>query len=220
MFTFLIQKQSRILLELLQLYYPAGAKIIDLTFGKGRLWADVFASPTLRAMYPVTACDASPAPDAEGGVTAVKRNLFSDTYDDLGLHDVAVYDPPYLVQRVSFDYANVSSRSWGASDLEKFTTNSSVEVFNYRVECVREKARTFLKPGGQLLVKILDPRKDTKLICHHLSVANILMTDFELVDIAVYERIGPSTNNIRGHLHNLHGYWLAFQLKESGESKQ
>jgi hypothetical protein len=212
-FTFLVDEQGYIFRRLLELYYPNGARVIDLTFGKGKLWAEIFRNPLLRAMYPVTACDAAPDANAVRGVLAVKKNLFTDNYDDLGLHDVALYDPPYLVDRVSFDYVGASSRSWAASDLEKFTSNSSVEVFNFRTECLRRKATSFLKPGGTLLVKVMDPRKDGCLIAHHINIVNTLSPSFELTDVAVYQRLGASTWQIEGHLHNLHGYWLTFRLR-------
>ena len=213
----LLDEQAKILLELLQLYYPNGAKVIDLTFGKGKFWSEVFANPALQAKYPVTACDASPDPNAIGDVLAVKKNLFTDDYENIGLHDCALYDPPYLVQRASFDYGDASSRSWAASDLEKFTSNKSVELFNYRVECLKQKAHTFLKPHGLLLVKVLDPRVDGKLIPHHLNTANILSDTFELIDIGVYIRLGASTWKIRGNLHNLHGYWMTFRFRDRTE---
>jgi DNA modification methylase len=219
-FTAFLEEQSRILRDLLEEFCPTGASVIDLTFGKGRLWAEILRKPWLRALYPLTACDASPDPAAVGGVQAVKKNLFTDEYGDLGLHDVAVYDPPYCVQRVSFDYGKVSKRSWAAADLEKFTTNPSVEVFNYRVECLRQKAPTFLKLGGLLLVKVMDPRKDGRLIPHHINVVNTLAPSFDLVEEGVYVRLGASTWQVPGHLHNLHGFWLVFRLRAAQPSSQ
>src|SRR5208283_2288797 len=103
-------------------------------------------------------------------------------YGDLGLHDIALYDPPYLIDRVGFDYPNASSKSWAAQGAEKFTSNRNLKVFNDRIECLKQKAPMFLRSGGLLLVKIMDPRKDGSLIPHHISIANLLRDTFELVD--------------------------------------
>jgi hypothetical protein len=218
-FTLFLSEQPHILRELLEEFCPSGAKVIDVTFGRGRLWSEILGNPGLRAKYPVTPCDACPDQKAVNGLLAVRRNLFTDDYDDLGLHDVVLYDPPYLVDRISFDYAGASTNSWAASDLERFTSNPSVDVFNLRTECLRRKAPTFLKPGGLLLVKVMDPRKAGELIPHHINVVNTLRPSFKLTEEAVYVRLGASTWQIPGHLHNLHGFWLTFRLREHSGSE-
>jgi len=216
-FTLLLNEQPKILLELLELYFPARrkVKVIDLTFGRGALWSIILQNATLRSKYQLTACDASPDSNAVAGVQAIRKNLFTDDYTALGLHDAAVFDPPYLVERLSFDYEQASKKSWSANNLERHTSNPNVAFFNRRVEALKQKASTFLKPGGLLLIKIMDPRKDGTLITHHINIANILNDSCELVDLAVYTRMGATTWKINGHLQNLHGYWMTFKLRKS-----
>jgi len=45
--------------------------------------------------------------------------------------------------------------------------------------------------GGLLFVKVMDCRKDGKLHPHHITVTNLL-TNFELIDLAVYIRQGAN----------------------------
>lgn len=218
MFTFQVNDQDEILRQLLALYFSrrTQVRVIDLTYGRGALWSAVLNEPALRAKYKLTRCDA--VPTVKG---VKKRNLLTDDYSKFGQHDVALFDPPYLVGRRAFDYSKkqTSKKSWAKTGgLKKHTSNQTLEEFNRRVECLGDKANQFLKPGGLLLVKVLDPRKDGTLIPHHVTIANILHNAFELVDIGVYLRMGATTWKINRHLQNLHGYWMAFRLRDRTES--
>jgi len=199
--------------SLLELYYPRTpkVKVIDLTYGKGHLWKIITNDPTLRRKYRVTACDAKPA-----SRNVKKRNLLTDNYSNLGRHNAAIFDPPYLIKRVSFDHPKKTRNSWSSDrNPAKYTKNQSLQEFNHRVERLSEKAHTFLKPNGLLLVKIMDPRSDGILIPHHFNITKILSDRFELIDLGIYVRMGPTTWKLRGHLQNLHGYWLVFKLKSA-----
>lgn len=213
-FTLFFDDQGEIVRRLLQVYFPSRrtVKIIDVTYGRGALWSTVFGDPAMRRKYHVTKCDAIPT------VKGVKRrDLLTDDYSRLGQHDAALYDPPYLIGRQSFDYGRkqTSQKSWAKTGgLKKHTSNQTLEQFNRRVECLRDKAQSFLRPGGLLIVKVLDPRYKHRLICHHINIANALRASFELIDIGVYVRQGASTWKINGNLHNAHGYWLMFRLRD------
>jgi hypothetical protein len=208
-FTLFIDDQCEILKKLLELYYPHGARIIDLTYGKGNLWKKIQADKTLRAKYKITACDAKPT-----SRKVKRKNLLTSDYTKLGKHDCALFDPPYLIKRTSFDYQQVRKNSWSADkNRKKYTQNQSIDIFNQRVKSLAEKAHTFLKPNGILLIKIMDPRHNGELIPHHHNIINLLSNKFELIDLAIYVRLGATTWKINGHLQNLHGYWEAFRLK-------
>lgn len=154
----------------------------------------------------------------------LKRSLFIDSYSDLGLHDVALFDPPYLIGRNSFDYSvKVATggqlipmqyqgpRSWGF-EIAKYVQNQTLELFNERVRQVNLKAPTILNEKGLLFVKIMDVRHDGALIAHHSNIIRDL-THFEIVDLGVYVRQGATTWTIKGHLQSLHGYWMIFRKK-------
>ena len=92
-----LQPQAEILSDLLQTYYPKGCRCIDFTFGTGSLWWKVKESPALAPLYPITACDAVPNEKLRVMDSINQKNLLSDDYSELGLHDVGVFDPPYLI---------------------------------------------------------------------------------------------------------------------------
>lgn len=242
-FTVMLSNQADQLADLLQLYYPQGCKILDFTYGKGALWWRVFETPYLNEMYKVTACDAisdpkentlegylpdeaqAPIPTKQEKVNV--KNIFTDDYSDLGKHELALFDPPYLLGRNSFDYSvkvgtggmlipmqYQGPRSWGASDLARFTRNQDLPTFLKRVECIADKAPSILKPKGILIVKVLDVRNKGHLIPHHINITNIMQKNFELIDTGVYIRQGSTTWRVKGHLQNLNGFWLAFQLRD------
>src|ERR1019366_8469201 len=126
-----------------------------------------------------------------------------------------VFDPPYLIGRMSFDYAlsksNLSQNFQGREGFtEKHVSNQSIEQFNARTAALNVKAAQCIEEGGRLLVKVMDPRHNKKLVPHHINIVNA-MTNFQLTDIGVYVRQGATTWRVDKSLQNLHGYWLCFQ---------
>ncbi|MHB8603385.1 MAG: hypothetical protein ACYC9R_12200 [Nitrosotalea sp.] len=165
--------------------------------------------------------------------TVIQKNIFNDSYAELGSHKFGVFDPPYLYgNRQAFDYPaggmdglieKVNSshitpmqlqgpRSWGANGLKKFVGNKSVEEFEERLRKLNEKAPTVLEPKGVLIVKVMDPRHDGKLITNHTKCENLL-TNFEVTNIGPYIRQGATTFSTEKNFQNLHGYWMTFRLK-------
>jgi hypothetical protein len=240
MFTVSLANQADILEQLLQLYYPEGCKIIDLTYGTGALFWNIYEKPRLREIYSVTKCDAEPSIEGE---EIHRLDLTHDDYSHLGLHDVALFDPPYLIGRPSFDYpasskvlnSNISGtqllavqfqgkRSWSSkaraktqeNGINRFVANMTLEVFNERLKGLARVAPTVLKERGILLCKIMNPRHNGKLVDHSWNIKSILSPNFDLVDELVYIRQGATTWKVKGHLQNLHGFWLVFQKRLEG----
>ena len=223
-FSVFLQPQAEILADLLQAYYPKGAKVIDFTYGTGGLWWKVKESPLLAPLYPITACDAAPNKKLAGVGNIHKKDLLRDDYSDLGLHDVGVFDPPYLIGRGSFDVPNAKKgvvptalqgpRSWSQDELGKYTTNRTVTDFNQRVEGLRQRAPQAIKRGGLLLVKVMDVRNNGSLVPHHVSCINILSKSFDYIDTGIYIRQGATTWKPKEGLQGLHGYWLVFRLRK------
>src|ERR1700722_13903203 len=91
MFTIQIDDQAQILERLLKVYVEPTARIIDFTYGKGGLW-------NFKHTYDVVKCDKEP----DEGDT--KKDLCADDYTDLGMFQAGVFDPPYLIGRMKFDY--------------------------------------------------------------------------------------------------------------------
>ncbi len=231
MFTVLMDNHADIWERLLEFYYPGGARVIDFTYGTGAIWWNIFEKA--KTKYSLTRCDAAPNEKVKGEGVIVK-DLTRDDYSELGLHDCAVFDPPYLIGRNSFDYPSKSKvldsniagtqvlamqyqgkRSWAANKLNKYVANATLQVFNDRVLGLNQRSPSALKDGGLLFVKVMDPRHDGSLIAHHINIVNAL-TNFRLSDLGVYIRQGATTWKVKGHLQNLHGYWMVFQ-KGCGE---
>jgi hypothetical protein len=228
LFSIFLDNHAEIWERLLEFYYPNGARVIDFTYGTGAIWWNIFEKK--KVQYTVTRCDAAP----NGKVLkedVFTKDLTKDDYTGLGQHDAAVFDPPYLIGRSSFDYPNKSkvlnsnitgtqilamqyqgARSWAANKLDNYVANPTLEVFNQRVRGLNERAPTVIKDAGLLFVKVMDPRNDGSLVAHHVNIINAL-TNFQLIDLGVYIRQGATTWKVKGHLQNLHGYWMVFQKK-------
>ena len=91
--------------------------------------------------------------------------------------------------------------------------NPTLDTFIERLNGLNIAAEQTIKAQGLLFVKIMDCRKDGKLITHHITAIQKL-TNFELIDLAIYIRQGATTWETKQHLQNLHGYWLIFKKRE------
>lgn len=221
-----MQPQAEILSELLQTYYPRGCRCIDFTFGTGSLWWKIKESPTLAPLYPITACDAAPNEKLKAIDSISQKNLLTDNYSELGLHDVGVFDPPYLIGRPTPFSAMTRSggssvvpngfRSWDSTNLARYTSNPTVEDFNRRVDALNRVGDQAISPNGLLLVKVMDIRNEGHFVTHHISVANILSRRYDLVDIGVYVTQRPFTWKSKQRLQGTHGFWEVFRLKTNG----
>jgi hypothetical protein len=230
MFTVSLENQADIVEKLLQLYYPQGAKIIDFTYGTGAIWWNVFEKPFLNEKYQITKTDAEPSTKLKEPIHTL--DLTKDDYSQLGKHDIGVFDPPYLIGRPSFDYLSngkvldsgiagtqkvismgfQGKRSWSSTNLNKYVCNLTRSVFDERVDGLKIKADQTIKSEGLLFVKIMNPRNNGKIIDHVYTIKQKLQ-NFELMDELIYIRQGATTWKVKGHLQNLHGFWLIFQKK-------
>ncbi len=230
MFTITLDKHADNLERLLNLYFPKrkNVKIIDFTYGTGALEWNVNDTCWCcgQRHFVFTKCDKEPSPKLPDFKEIHVKDLFTDDYSDLGLHDGALFDPPYLIGRDSFDYsAKVShlgqlipmqyqgKRSWGANRLEKYVANPTVEHFNRRVKHLNDKAPTVLKESGVLFVKVMNCYYKKHYIAHDVTITNLL-TNFELIDKITYIRQGATTWTTKNHAQNLTGYWMVYRVRE------
>jgi hypothetical protein len=245
MFTVSLANQADEFEDLLENYFPDGARIIDFTYGTGALYWSLYANERLQGLYTFTKTDASPSDRVKDKEEIIKLDLTKDDYSHLGLHDVGIFDPPYLIGRPSFDYpskskvlnSNISGtqvlamqyqgpRSWAAQKLDKFVCNLKPEVFRERLNGFARVAPTVIKDDGLLFVKLMNPRHDGKLMDWTFETKVALMKDFEKIDEQIYIRQGSTTWKPRKgkdengrvkykHLQNLHGFWTIFQKRKS-----
>ena len=235
MFDVLHERSAEIIADLLQLYYPRGAKIIDFTFGTGALWWKIFETPELCKKYKVTACDAVPFDSKEAqaprGFRVTKRNLLEDDYGDLGKHDVGLVDFPYRIGKPSSTKANegrpvaiqlMGPRSWAASkgDTSRFMYNESEESFNERADALNRKAPSCLKPRALLINKIMNVGDGKGRLVPHAYNCWRLLTNFELIEDPIYVRHDTGPYRRRGQLERIHGHFQIFRLKEEKVSSK
>ncbi len=222
MFTVFLNNHAGIIADLMSLYFPKQAKIIDVTYGTGALWWKILEDEEMAKKYQVTACDAVPNQNPKIKEKINQRSLLTDNYDDLGVHDALVFDPPYLIGRTCFNYSHTEKlegpRSWSSDKLPKYVANPTIEAFDERVRGLLRIAPTVLKPNGILIVKVMDPRHNGQLIDHHIRIVNILREKFDLIDHGIYIRQGATNFKIKGHLQNLHGHYLIFRLRLTNSS--
>src|SRR5262249_31133851 len=153
MFTVQLDHQAAQWQRLLKHYFPDGAKIIDFTYGRGGLWAE-----TDPDAYPVVRCDRV-ADNREADV--VIKNILTDDYPDLGHFHGGLYDPLYLIGRMSLDYRLSKKKHTLSRDFqgergftERHVCNQSIEVFNERIVALNDKAASVIDDGGLLFVKV------------------------------------------------------------------
>lgn len=198
MFSLQIDLAFTIWHRILETYCSPGSSIIDFTYGTGSLWKNV---PNI---YNLTKCDAQPSTFEQTKLPGIihQKNILTDTYD--GIYDYGLFDPPYM-----FGKSRNISKSVKSDWTRINVNNKNPDEFNARVLCLNEKAKCVNK---LLFVKILDPRYKGKIYPHHNNIINML-TNFNIVDIIVYLRLGATTFTVKQGTQNLHGYWMVFERK-------
>ncbi|MHA1288547.1 MAG: hypothetical protein ACTSPB_14175 [Candidatus Thorarchaeota archaeon] len=184
--------------HILEFYLPDKSKILDVTYGAGKLWQSVN-----QVSYPdwnVTKNDV----DLE-----VKADYH---YDFENLHkigindfDAVIYDPPYLYGRSSYIFYYQTDEDW--------TQNKTKWTVDAQVKCAQQLNNALpnlLRDDGFLIVKIMDSRENGKLVCNHDIIINE-MTNLELKDIIIYVRLGVGVFKNNVSPQTAHGYYLIFQ---------
>lgn len=229
---------ATILRDFILNYDLNSGRIIDFTYGKGGLWkAKIWPNGKQASFwekygkFELTRCDAEPDAEAmeKDKITIIKKDLLTDDYTDLGMHDCGVFDPPYLYGHKVFDYDDdkpgdyatpismqkQGKRSWGTDS--KFSENKNPSVFIERAKALNRVAPQCLKPGAYLFVKVMDVRFKTKLIKNHDLVEDCL-TNFECYGLFVYPAGGAKTWT--NHAEGSHGFWLCFKLITDSKQAQ
>lgn len=151
--------------DVLELYAPAGSKIVDLTYGKGVFWKNVDKSK-----YNLVTNDL---------VTEADHHCdFRNTPFPDNDFDMAILDPPYMH----------SSGSIKESIASCYANNTSVRLRNQKE--VRQlyfdgiaEARRILKKGGILAIKCQDMIESGKQNWNHVQFMNA--EGFECEDLFV-----------------------------------
>jgi hypothetical protein len=184
--------------HILEFYLGDNSKILDVTYGAGKLWQSVN-----KVSYP------------NWNIIKNDVDLEMNTdyhYDFENLcridekdFDAVIYDPPYLYGRTSYIFYYRTDEDW--------TQNKTKWTVDAQVKCAKQlngALPELLRDDGFLIVKIMDSKDDGKLILNHDIIINE-MTNLELKDIIIYVRLGVGVFKNSVSPQTAHGYYLIFQ---------
>jgi len=201
----LFGEQFNNLRQILEFKLSPNAKILDVTYGHGKLWQSVNKTTHV---FNVVKNDIDPETPAE----------YHYSFDDLEMipqrdFDAALYDPPYMYGKSSYIFYNRKDEDW--------TQNKTKWTIKDQIRCaivLNNVLPIMLKPNGLLVVKIMDTRFKGKLIPNHKLLMDAL-TSFELVDVVIYVRLGVGVFKNRKSSQTAHGFYLIFQSSKESVNK-
>jgi len=192
--------------HILEFYLEDDAKILDVTYGSGKLWQSV--NSTSPPSYNLIKNDI----DLE---QEVDYHLQFDELEQISEKqlDAIIYDPPYKYDSKSFTLLKRPDYDW--------KTNKTL----WTLESQKGSARTLndvmpklLKDNGLVIVKIMDVRYKGKLIQNHQIIIDAF-SNFELLSEIIYVRLGVRVFKNRVSPQTAHGYYLVFRYNSSTSTK-
>ena len=204
MISVLIGEQPDVLKQILSFYLPKGSKILDITYGHGKLFQ---ASGNVSFdEYEIISNDIDPESPASYHFTFSELEEISKSH---GLFDAVIYDPPYKYDQPSYVFEILREKD---SDWKPIKTKWTVDLQIKTARVLNSVLPKVLKDNGLLICKIMDTRYKGQLILNHVILIQEF-TNFDLIDILVYIRtlMGLFRNN--RHSQTAHGYYLIFRRK-------
>jgi hypothetical protein len=205
-FTAYTADNSDIFPHVLRLHVPPGAKVADVTFGKGVFWKSI-----PKGEYKILPTDIKTGTDCR---KLPYRN---------GEIDCVVLDPPYMEGLYRSDNSFAGNGSHSAfrdhysngtrpPELNKKWHDAVLELY---VKAAIE-AKRVLKPSGVLIVKCQDEvSAGIQRLTHVEIIMNLVHLDYYPKDIFVMVRRNkPGVTRVISQLHarKNHSYFLVFQL--------
>jgi hypothetical protein len=199
-------ENSKIFPEILRLHVPSGAKVADITYGKGVFWKNI-PSNEYRLL----------PSDIKTGVDC--RNL---PYSN-GEIDCIVFDPPYMegLYRNDGSFAGSGTHSafrdhYSNGDRpDKLKNKWHDAVLEFYVMAAIE-AKRVLKPKGILIIKCQDEvSAGVQRLTHVEIIMNLAILGYYAKDIfVVMRRNRPGITRVLRQLHSRknHSYFIVFQL--------
>lgn len=197
--------------KILELHVPVGAKVADVTWGKGVFWKNV-----PQHLYHIVASDISMGIDC--------RSL---PYEDAS-YDCVILDPPYMEGFYRSNEAHKAGMGTYRSFADAYSNGTEVDTKyvgtkkwqNAVIDMYKEssvEAYRVLKKGGVFIVKCQDAvsanlqwftHVDIMYYCEHIG--------FYSKDLFIVVRTGtPSVSKIKKQVHarKNHSYFLVFVKK-------
>lgn len=213
---------AEVFAEIAALHIPVGAKIADITYGKGVFWQKV---PIGKYELSFSDIDAKTQSDPLHEVevkTGIDSRLLP--YADSSL-DAMVFDPPYMegLFRASVDHlagsgTHASFRhhysNGQATDKEKNQPKWHEAVLDLYLKTGREAYRV-IKPKGVFIVKCQDEVSANKQRLTHIEIVTAYESlGFYTKDLFIVMRAnkpGVSRLKAQSHARKNHSYFLVFQ---------
>lgn len=205
-FTAYTSDNSEIFPHVLRLHVPSGAKVADVTFGKGVFWRDI--------------------PDDEYQLLPTDIKTGTDCrklpYGNCEI-DCVVLDPPYMEGLYRSDNSFAGNGTHSAFRDHYSNGNRPPDLANKWHDAVLElyvkaavEAKRVLKPDGTLIVKCQDEvSAGIQRLTHVEIIMNLLHLDYYPKDMFVMVRHNkPGVTRVVKQLHarKNHSYFLVFKL--------
>ena len=197
---------SCFLREVLSAYYPdpEEIRIIDLTYGKGTFYAafrprELWGIDIYRDEWEVP-----PDRFILGDLSKAYRRAPHSYFD------VAVFDPPYAVEPIS-----------RVRKARRHYVRSSWQDLRELIHAARDASCKLLKPGGLLLIKIMDPHV-RGYIDHEQGIAGAIYIitssptcRLRLTDLLVYRFRHKGRSKVNSRIEKNHIYLAVFRLAQT-----
>lgn len=212
-----VATNSNVFPKVLQLHVEEGAKIADVTYGKGVFWENI---PEGRYEVYRTDIDPKKSPDSPDGEGVDCRDL---PYNDDSL-DVVVLDPPYAegyYRRNESHLAGNGSHSKFRSNYSNGEAYDGAPKYHKAVLAVYfdagREAKRVLRDDGVFIVKVGDEVSSNTQELTHIQITNFYeqKLQFYTKDLFVVERHGTPTTpgvNKQVHARKNHSFFMVYEM--------
>lgn len=209
-----IAYNAQVFPKILELHVPTGAKIADVTYGKGVFWEDVPSDE-----YDVLGTDIDPKKSPTGDSVDCRDLPYEDDS-----FDCVVLDPPYaegFFRRHEDMMAGNGSHSPFRDNYSNGEAHNGASKYHQAVLdlyiAAGKEAKRVLRDDGVFIVKVGDEVSANTQELTHIQVTNYYEKelDFYTKDLFVVERHGQpvvSGMNRQVHARKNHSYFLVYEM--------